>query len=271
MLKKRILTAIFLIPIFVALLLLLPPLSFALLTMVFVLLGAWEWSNLAGFTKKSYRFMYVLLVFLLLHMIVRIYVPTLLLVTFIWWMIACLLVASYPRLTSLWGRSVAIKSLMGLFVLLPTWVAINFIRNNQNGGPLILLMLFVLIWTADSSAYFAGKQWGDRKLLPNVSPGKTRVGFVAALLSSVLVGLVLVCIDDEPAKYGLLTILLCVVTCFFSIVGDLLESMLKRNRQIKDSGTLFPGHGGLLDRIDSLTAAAPIFAWGSFIIGRIFH
>lgn len=268
MLKQRILTAAILIPIFVALLLWLPPLPFNCLMVAFVLLGAWEWSNFMGVKRKLARLAYVLIVFGLLPLA---FATSLVLCSaFMWWLLAFVLVCFYPKMSGVWSKSIVLRSLMGVFVFVPTFCALNFIRHTDifgaNQGPFLLLFLFVLIWGADSGAYFAGKQWGKHKLAPSVSPGKTWEGFAGALLTTVLVAAIGMSYEILPQASWAALMLLSVVTTLFSILGDLFESMLKRNVGLKDSGTLFPGHGGLLDRIDSLTAAAPIFALGCLLI-----
>jgi phosphatidate cytidylyltransferase len=151
----------------------------------------------------------------------------------------------------------------------PCWVAINYIFI-QHEGRLALLFLFILIWGADSAAYFVGKKWGKHKLAPQVSPGKSIEGMMGALVFTILLAIITQLLCRIPLERWHWGILLSLLTVIFSIVGDLFESMLKRNAGIKDSGNILPGHGGLLDRIDSLTAAAPVFAFGSWVIGTYF-
>lgn len=155
---------------------------------------------------------------------------------------------------------------MGVFVLVPTWYALVFIRQVADNGQMLLLFLMLAIWAADSGAYFAGRMWGNKKILPLVSPGKTWVGFLGGLLLSLsFASWWLVSVHLLPLE--ILKILAVVaVTVVFSVLGDFFESMLKREAGLKDSGTIFPGHGGLLDRIDSLTAAAPVFLLGLLLI-----
>lgn len=123
----------------------------------------------------------------------------------------------------------------------------------------------ILIWTADSFAYFAGRRWGRVKLAPQISPGKTREGVYGALIGSALCGALLHWLRPETGSLSVL-VLLSVTIALFSVVGDLFESLLKRQAGLKDSGTLLPGHGGVLDRIDSLTAAAPVFLFGLLLL-----
>jgi phosphatidate cytidylyltransferase len=141
---------------------------------------------------------------------------------------------------------------------------VNYLRNSPHGIA-ILLVLFALIWGADSGAYFVGKKWGKHKLLPQVSPGKTWEGLSGALGVTVIITFFSLFIFKVPYIRWPVALCLALITVLFSIVGDLFESMLKRRVGLKDSGHSLPGHGGILDRIDSLTAAAPIFASGLLI------
>lgn len=147
-------------------------------------------------------------------------------------------------------------------VLFGSWLAVVHLHGYPQLGPKLVLFLLVLIWTADIAAYFTGRRWGKTKLAPALSPGKTRAGVYGALAGAVLAALSLAWwLGMSPSLAGL-AVILCVVTAFVSVVGDLYESLVKRRRGVKDSGRLLPGHGGILDRIDSLMAAAPVFALG---------
>jgi phosphatidate cytidylyltransferase len=150
-------------------------------------------------------------------------------------------------------------------VLVPAWYAVSALRGGENGLTL-LLMLLVLVWGADIGAYVAGKTWGRRKLLPAVSPGKTLEGAAGGLVACVLTGFGFAVWLELSLLASVTLMLLSLLTGMVSVLGDLLESMLKRERGIKDSGQLLPGHGGVLDRIDSLTAAAPVFFAGLYFV-----
>lgn len=261
-------TAIILLPVTVALLFVLPSSAFCLLTAFIVLGGAWEWSNLMLMKKVSWRLLYLVLVAFMLFGALFVPIQLIFLCAFVWWLFAMALVIFYPRGSTWWSGCIFWRGLMGLFVLVPCWAAINFIRN-QNDGIYALLFLFVLIWGADSAAYFVGKKWGKSKLAPRVSPGKSLQGVYGEVIFSVLIALAVLWRCQIPTHLWLGGILLSIVTVLFSIVGDLFESMLKRQAGLKDSGRLLPGHGGLLDRIDSLTAGAPIFALGAWLLGMV--
>lgn len=268
MLKLRLLSAIILIPIFVFLILNLSPYSFGIMTIAFVLLGAWEWAALMGIKNILARMGYASLIFILLHVSIFIPIHFLMLGAALWWCFALLLVLLYPATSSGWGNSQIIRGLMGVLIFIPTWRALNFLRDTDmfgvHHGPYILLFLFVLIWGADTGAYFAGKLWGKTKLLPKVSPGKTWQGLFGALLITLLIAPALLLLHTKLSVFSMVG--LSLITVLVSILGDLFESMMKRNVGLKDSGTLIPGHGGLLDRIDSLTAAAPIFVLGILML-----
>jgi phosphatidate cytidylyltransferase len=149
----------------------------------------------------------------------------------------------------------------GVVVLVAPWVALMGLRDDF--GPAYVLFLLLLIWVADTGAYFAGRRWGRRKLAPTISPGKTWEGVFGAGMATLAFALVGAAVLEEGARWpGFVAV--CMVTVGFSIVGDLFESMMKRQRGVKDSGSLLPGHGGVLDRFDSLTAAAPAFLLGLY-------
>ena len=263
----RLITALLLAPLVVWGVLTLPLVGFALLAAIVVLLAAWEWARLAGYNTHLPRFGYTLLIALLLYLLYpalitppALLLPLLMGVAIGWWLLALLAVVRYPAATAGWQRWPLARGIAGAVVLLTTWGSLLLLQQ-QPQGPHYLVLLLLLIWGADSGAYFAGHRWGRRKLAPRVSPGKTWEGVFGALLTSTLIALAALQLL-KPAGSGLLFILLCIITVAASILGDLTESMFKRLTQIKDSGGLLPGHGGVLDRIDSLTAAAPIFLLG---------
>jgi phosphatidate cytidylyltransferase len=268
MLKSRILTALILIPLVVLLILKSSTLIFFAVSIVLVLWAAWEWSLFLAVTRFPNCFFYPLFILIVLLLCLFIPITYLLYAALIFWFLASVLVLIYPEGQRLWGRSVMVRSLMGMMVLIPCVFAINWIHASEN-GPSILLFLFILIWGADSGAYFVGKKWGTHQLLPNVSPGKTWEGLLGCLIITVLISLGALWGLGLPSSEWPWAILLSLITVLFSIVGDLFESMLKRNVGLKDSGQWLPGHGGLLDRIDSLTAAAPVFAVGSLWMGKL--
>lgn len=265
MLKQRIITAIILIPIMLCIVIFFPPKSFLIATALMALIGSWEWAGLMGLKRIPARTLYLLLMMLIFFNCLFLPVQLILTIGVIWWIVGFVLVAVYPRASAVWGNSVILRGLMGIMTLTPCWVAINFIRYQQD-GLFALLFLFILIWGADTTAYFVGKKWGRNKLARHASPGKTVQGAVGALIFALIVTVVALWCFETPLFIWHWGVMLSMVTVVASIVGDLFESIMKRQVGVKDSGSLLPGHGGLLDRIDSLTAAAPVYAFGAWLL-----
>lgn len=260
MLKQRIITALILLPIALGGFFLLSGGVFALFIGLVVSLGAWEWARLAGLHGMLARVAYAIVVaaLLLVLYLVPALAPWVLGAALLWWLVAIWLVLGYPRSGSFWAGSPA-GLLIGLVVLLPAWQALVLLKSWPLANWLILAVM-VLVWAADIGAYFAGKAFGRRKLAPSVSPGKSWEGFWGGLAASLLLTL-LVGLQQGWQSMGLLFCLVgAAAVVAISVIGDLTESMFKRESGIKDSSNLLPGHGGVLDRIDSLTAALPVFA-----------
>ncbi len=266
MLKQRVLTALILAPLAVWAILALPSPVFALLFGVIMLLGAWEWTRLIGFTSMGGRFGYVATIALLMvGLFPMMSMPGSIVAlgasAMVWWIAALVSVLRYPAGIEVWRQNKVARALAGGFVLVPAWGCLVLLQHAP--GPGFVLLLMVLIWGADTGAYFAGRRWGRHRLAPSVSPGKTWEGVGGGAAVALLAGAVgWLWLRPETALPGF--IVLCGVTIAFSVLGDLSESMFKRMMNIKDSGGLLPGHGGILDRIDSLTAAAPVFALGFY-------
>lgn len=274
MLRQRLLTALLLVPTVVLLVLFSPTLPVALAFGLVVLLGALEWARLSGLNHPLGRALYLVILALLLiaaewwrrqHGALPLYAAAAL-----WWLVVLGLL---PRVRVVEDRSARGFSLAtaaaGPLVLVPAWLALVELHGRQPGGPALLLFLLVMIWVADSAAYFAGRRWGRVRLAPAISPGKTREGVYGAVAGLLLAGVAL-------WQWGIIeglglpgSLLVCLASGLFSIVGDLFESWIKRRRGVKDSGALLPGHGGVLDRIDSLTAAIPIFVLGLIGVGAL--
>lgn len=262
MLKQRIITALILLPIALCGFFLLDGSGFALFIGLVVTLGAWEWARLAGFDAQPARVGYAVLVAVLLFLMNLLpnMAPWVLGAAVIWWGVATYLVLTYPQSSVKWS-SAACKLVIGLLVLLPAWQGLMMIKHDASGhGNLLILAVMVLVWGADIGAYFSGRKFGKRKLAPHVSPGKSWEGVYGGLLLCLIITVVVGMVRDW--SFGqIFTALICTaVIVFISVVGDLTESMFKRQAGIKDSSNLLPGHGGVLDRIDSLTAAIPVFA-----------
>jgi len=262
--KQRFITAVLLGTAVLAAVFLLPPLPFAVGVAAVVLLAAREWGNFCGLAESG-RLLYGAVIALLLLGLALVPKalagPLLLGVAALFWIWGCYLVLRYPATHGFAARNS--RLLIGLFVLLPTWLALVELKASAN-GQLALLLLLLLVWGADTGAYCAGKLFGRTRLIPRVSPGKTLEGLVGGVLTCLLIGAGFAIWRELPMAASVYLVLLSLVTCLAAVFGDLFESMFKRERGIKDSGSLLPGHGGVLDRIDSLTAAAPIFMLGLY-------
>lgn len=265
MLKTRIITALILAPIAIGGIFFLPPMGFALFTGAIITLGAWEWANMAGLTGQAARVGYAAVVAVVLFVLLRVPSTMVLWLSLGWWLVCLLLVRSYPAGSTRWG-GVPVRALMGLLVLVPAWVGLNHLRTGgfQFGevanNLLIIVYVFCIVWVADIGAYFAGRAFGKAKLAPRVSPGKSWAGVWGGLAAVAAFALLISQLAGAGVSEALLLVLASLITGAVSVLGDLLESMLKRFRGIKDSSQLLPGHGGVMDRIDSLTAAIPVFA-----------
>lgn len=265
MLKQRIITALLLgLPI-VAVLLYAPPLWITVILALIMLLGAWEWSGFIRPLHPLLRFVYVVIIACI--MAIWFFNPdsiqsySLLFVAVLWWIAASAWVVFFPEVTAQ-----SVVGVIGILVLLPMWIAlVTLVQHLAHGGRLILALLLIVAAT-DIGAYFTGRALGKHKLAPRVSPGKTWEGVGGGLLSATLIALVLAKWLSVPAT-GF--VVLCLVTAGFSIIGDLTESLFKRHAGLKDSGSILPGHGGVLDRIDSITAAAPVFVYGLMYLNAV--
>ncbi|WP_440995608.1 phosphatidate cytidylyltransferase [Arhodomonas sp. SL1] len=275
MLRTRIITAVVLLPLVVYLVWWAPPWGLALGLAVVVAAGGWEWSQLAGLSNPWVRGAYAVgcavgtlgLAWYVLGPGVGLLLLT---AAAAWWLVPGLRIA---RFASSGGRQRPLPWLDGLggVITLLTAAAAMLAVHRFPLGPLWLTVLFLLVWGADIGGYFAGRRWGRRRLAPALSPGKTWAGaaggLVLGLVAAALALAVATWMGASFAVFWGAGLLLGVVTIAMSVIGDLFESMLKRQRGLKDSGQLLPGHGGILDRIDALVAAAPVFALGLALIG----
>ncbi len=269
MLKLRVITALILAPLALWAIWASPTLYFSIGVAAIIAFGAWEWGRLCGLHAMVGRLFYFVFIALLLvatHFLLQQGISPMLflLPSLLWWLVALISVLIYPRNAGLW-RQPLVRGVAGVFVLVPTWVALSLLH--QRFGPGFVILLMMLIWAADTGAYFAGRAFGKHKLAPKVSPGKTWEGVIGGVLLALLIALIatrwLSPADGMPAY-----LVLVALTVGLSILGDLMESLCKRVAAVKDSGDLLPGHGGVLDRIDSLTAAAPIFTLGLLWLSR---
>ncbi|PKM10521.1 MAG: phosphatidate cytidylyltransferase [Gammaproteobacteria bacterium HGW-Gammaproteobacteria-3] len=285
MLLQRIITAIVLAPLMVLAVYRLPVPYFTLLIGLVMVVAAWEWARLIGLEKSATRALFLILLILpmlgiyfwthILELLAQVtdypeirsysgilewlVIPPVL----FWLFIMFLLKNAADALLGL-KLKICYKALIGWFVLLAAWMFLSRIRTFY--GADMTLYFLLLIWGADIAAYFVGKKFGATPLSPTISPGKTVAGFYGALTSGALCAIVLSMIFSYPFLIGADFLLLSVLTVLISVYGDLFFSMVKRQQGVKDSGSILPGHGGLLDRIDSLIAATPLFYAGILLI-----
>lgn len=285
MLKSRIITALILIPLVIAALFMLPTLPFAIVITAICMLAAWEWGQFVGFKTSSVRIPLALLCGVGLGALYwPVYVSggsplanpvvnAFLLASLGWWLLALLMVLSYPSSARFWQTSLLLRLMFGVLTIVPFFFGIITLRQHGElegvyTGAWWLLYVMVLVWGADSGAYAFGRLFGKRKLAPKVSPNKTLEGLCGGLLTSALIAWLFSML--APLHISLNRLLICsALAVLASVLGDLTESMFKREAGIKDSSQLIPGHGGVLDRIDSLTAAIPVFACLIFLIFKV--
>lgn len=270
--KTRILTALVLIPFALGIVFYLPNEGFAVLVAAILGIGAWEWG---GFLRSSsqVRIAYLVLnlagfglIWLCLDNLS--FNALLLSVALLWWCLASVWVVIYPRGFGSGQPNRLMVAVTGLLVLLPCFMAMVALHGRGDNGPWQLMVVVAAMWAADSGAYFAGRFLGRHKLAPRVSPGKTWEGALGGMIAGVLLiyaGGHWIYELDAASMQPFLVMGALVIA--LSIIGDLTESMFKRATNIKDSGNLFPGHGGIMDRLDSLTAAAPCFLLGLQLLG----
>jgi phosphatidate cytidylyltransferase len=267
MLKYRLLTAAVLVPLILGALFALAPFWVAAIFGTFIAVGAWEWAALTGWQHAWQRLLYTAAI--VLAGVAAIVATTadpawcvsLFGLAVLWWLWALIELAR-ARDTTLLANPV-LRPVAGALVLLPTWVAAFYLYLVDPARPWLVLYAFVLVWVADSFAYLFGWLFGKHKLAPTISPGKTVEGVAGGLLGGLLLAAVAGVLVWDYSGIRLLAWLgLAAVTVLVSVVGDLLESKVKRLAGVKDSGTILPGHGGMLDRIDAFTAAGPVFALG---------
>jgi phosphatidate cytidylyltransferase len=261
-LRKRISTAVVIGGGFLAIALLMPAVATYIVLTLLILVGAWEWSGFLRLPSVALRVLYVALVAGLLPVIWFVAESAegreiVLAVAVVWWVIALVWIAFAPqRVTPL------LAALAGLLALVPAWLALMRLRVDL--GAQWMLFTFLIVIAADIGAFFAGRRFGRLRLAPLVSPGKTWEGVLGGIAGGAILAL---CGSAWFGVPAFAFVPLCLAVVGFSIIGDLTESLLKRFAGLKDSGTLFPGHGGVMDRIDSVTGAAPVLLFGLTVMG----
>jgi phosphatidate cytidylyltransferase len=263
-LRKRIVTALVLGAALAGVVLLLPAIATLILLTVLVLAGAWEWSAFLRLPGVVSRAGYVAFLALMMPIVWHVTETPegrdiVLAVAVGWWLAALVWIVFAPQRVAPWSAALA-----GLLALVPAWLALVRLRFDVPRGAEWMIFTLLLVFAADIGAFFAGRRFGRLRLAPAVSPGKTWEGVLGGAAGSAVIAI----LGSEWFGVQLHTFLpLCLVAVAFSIVGDLTESLLKRFAGVKDSGTLFPGHGGVMDRIDSVTGAAPVLLLGLTVLG----
>ena len=274
-LKQRVITAVILLVALIAATTQLTSFYFSLFTAGVVLVAAWEWAGLISSDKNIAKFPYLASIaamlvgsFFLLGIspdaqnIDAFRASFILFLGLLFWLISLFFLAGYPENSSLWNDESKI-ALMGVLVLMPTFAGVVVLKYILPSGYLVLALV-ILVAAVDVGAYFVGANFGSRKLAAKLSPKKSWEGvwggaFVCLLVAALFIWILHLNLQPLSLMQIAALLALSVGITFFSVVGDLIESMLKRNCGVKDSGTMLPGHGGVLDRVDGLVAATPLF------------
>jgi len=281
MLKNRVVTAAILAPLVILGIWFLPDQWFALAWGIAIAICAWEWSALSTLESIPARAGFVAVCVGIMTTYQQWAGETeewLAWPVVAWWFLFSLMARKFPAKIVAINYPLAVRLLVGLFVLVTAWILMVWTQHNL--GPQQVLYLFFLIWLADIAAYFTGKRWGNTKLAPDISPGKTIEGVYGAMAATVVFALAtatVLYLTESGSFLGFSFVqlidfvMLSLVTVVFSVVGDLFESLVKRVRGVKDSGSILPGHGGLLDRLDSLIAAVSVYYAGSKLLEIFFR
>jgi len=278
MLKLRIITALVLGPLIIWSVLSFSHPAIAIEMAAILCLAAWEWARLAGIKNQPGRIGFAIFIAVVIAAIALLihldssYILSGLYLTGIFWLFALVMVINSNRtviktLTKISFPGVAGSLLFGVGILAGSFLSIVALHRDVKYGAYYILALLILIWVADTAAYFSGKAFGKHKLAVNVSPGKSWEGVIGGMIATIIAAYLLTLYLNIDPENILSFILVAVIAISFSIVGDLTESLFKRRVGVKDSSQILPGHGGILDRIDSLTAAAPIFTLGLIMLG----
>jgi len=275
MLKQRLMTAAILIPLVVLAILKLPTNFLQWFIAGIAVLAAWEWFAIVGINSIFQRSIsFIVLIAVTVSAWLYLNPDVLLMLAAFIWLLATLLIIRFAH-TALPPAVATIFSqkwfglTVAILVLVPFWFSAVLLHQSSILGPQQLLYVMVAVWLADTGGYFAGKRWGKQKLASVISPNKTWQGVYGALALASMWAVVAYLLGIHGQLSLFTWIILTFVTVLLSMVGDLFESLFKRSHQVKDSGHLLPGHGGMLDRIDSLLAAVPVFVAGLFVLGAI--
>lgn len=271
--RQRVITAATLAPVVIVAVLWLSTPWMAAVSAVAFLAGLWEWTLFAGLTRPLPRATFLLANALLMAALVWAGGPGLFtlqaisLMGALWWLLALVWLWRFEFAAADTAGNRMLKLLVGSLCVIPAWCALNWLHAASAVGPRWALFVLLLVWAADSGAYFAGMRFGRRKLAPRISPGKSWEGVWGGVATTLLLALLFWPVLGLAASALPALLVLTLAVTGFSVAGDLFESLMKRHSGIKDSGTVIPGHGGVLDRLDSLLAALPVFVIGKALLG----
>ncbi|NVD07318.1 CDP-diglyceride synthetase [Vibrio sp. JPW-9-11-11] len=278
--KQRIITALILAPLVIVGIFKLSLPLFVLAVAAVTVIGFWEWTQFVSASSRITALIPTLTISAASLWLVPFDAFSLnqvqnahfviLAIGCLWWLVASGLAITYPKSSSLWQPSNWLRYGFGILTLLPFFWSVIMLRaegidGDAYHGARLVLYVCLIVWAADSGAYFAGKSLGKRKMAPSVSPNKTIEGLVGGMITALIIGWATAQWFDIQFTSLWAMIVITLATVVISVLGDLVESMFKRVAGIKDSSNIIPGHGGVLDRIDSLTAAFPVFAFLYFI------
>ena len=271
--RTRVIAAAVMAPVAILAVLYLPSEFLAAVVAGLMMVGLWEWTVLAGLRNRVARASYLVANAAVMAALVWGAGPQLFALKVVsllgagWWLLVLVWLSRFDFAAGDSGWERWLKLLAGSLSAVPAWAAICWLHASQPGGPAWALYAVLIVWAADTGAYFVGVRYGKNKLAPRISPGKTWEGFFGGIAGSLLIALAAFALLGLgwTSVPGLLV--LTAITALFSVAGDLFESLLKRHAGAKDSSDLIPGHGGVLDRLDSLLAALPIFVVGKQWLG----
>lgn len=266
MFRQRLLTFLVLVPLVLLAIYYANMWAFGSVVLLFVVVGGWEWTQLVPINSLMSKFLFILALLLVVGYSMH-ELHYWLICGLVLWVLNLLAVLTFPASQTFWGHRVLVGG--SCLLLLPLFANSMIAIFQHTQGRQLITYILCLVWATDTGAYLAGKYWGCNKLIPRVSPGKTVEGTLGGFLLAMLVAIIGYYYFKPHS--AVIWYAVAVGTALISMLGDLFISMLKRRSKLKDTGHLFPGHGGVLDRIDSLIAALPLFYYGLpfVVIGQV--